>query len=59
VTRAELEEGTVAVSAPVLVPRQPTRMSVTALMPPNRQLDDVEAVGHLVIAAAARLAVFC
>jgi DNA-binding IclR family transcriptional regulator len=59
VTRAELEEGTVAVSAPVLIPRQPTRMSVTALIPPNRQLEDVDAVGQFVIAAAARLATFC
>lgn len=59
VSRGEVEEGTVAVSAPVLVSRQPTYMSVTALIPPNRQLDDVEAVGHLVIAAAARLAAFC
>jgi DNA-binding IclR family transcriptional regulator len=59
VTRAELEEGTVAVSAPVLIPRQPARMSVTALMPPNRQLEDVGAVGQLVIASAARLATFC
>jgi DNA-binding IclR family transcriptional regulator len=59
VTRAELEEGTVAVSAPVLIPRQPTRMSVTALIPPNRQLEDVDTVGRLVIAAAGKLATFC
>jgi DNA-binding IclR family transcriptional regulator len=54
-TAEELEEGAAAVSAPVLIPRQLTQMSVTVLLPASL-LGDPEPIGRSVIAAAARVA---
>jgi DNA-binding IclR family transcriptional regulator len=51
----ELKEGAAAVSAPVLIPHQATRMSVTVLMPTGR-LQDPDAVGQVVIGAAEQVA---
>lgn len=51
----ELKEGAAAVSAPVLVPHQATRMSVTVLMPTAR-LENPEVIARSVIAAAERVA---
>ena len=55
VSYEELEEGAAAVSAPVLIPHQPIRMSVSVLMPTSQLKDPAEA-GRLVIAAAAQVA---